>query len=148
MPPIDYLTIYTDIPIRPVRRNREIKMTKVVYTIVSGDDSSKPERLLTIREVSAWLNIGESTLLKLRKSLILPAVPFLKRVMYDPAVVRAYIATFYPDYLRTGEDRPVAESQVTPGLGSPGVPPAPPCGPSRPEAPLRQRLRRNEVSLG
>ncbi len=71
-------------------------MTRLANSIVAGDVSIKIpplyERLLTIQQVCAWLNIGPTTLHKLRKACLLLPVPIENRVLYDPEDVRAYIA--------------------------------------------------------
>lgn len=51
------------------------------------------EPLISIREVCEWLGIGESTLMKLRKNKLLKPVRIEGRVLYDPAAVRAYLAS-------------------------------------------------------
>lgn len=51
------------------------------------------EPLMSIREVCEWLNIGETTLRKLKKQKRLIPVKIGRRVLYEPAKVRAYLVT-------------------------------------------------------
>lgn len=64
-----------------------------MYSIVSGDNSTEIEPLMTIQEVCDWLGVCDSTLLRLRKEKLLePAISDGALVRYLPSDVRAYLA--------------------------------------------------------
>jgi predicted DNA-binding transcriptional regulator AlpA len=64
-----------------------------MYSIVSGDNSTEIEPLMTIQEVCDWLGVCDSTLMRLRtEELLLPTISDGGLVRYLPSDVRAYLA--------------------------------------------------------
>jgi len=66
-------------------------MTTLGYQLVSGAQNTADEPLLSIRQVCDWLGICDTTLMKLRKKLLLIPVPITGSVRFRPADVRAYL---------------------------------------------------------
>jgi predicted DNA-binding transcriptional regulator AlpA len=66
-------------------------MTTLGYQLVSGVQNPADEPLLTIRQVCDWLGICDTTLMKIRKKLLLIPAPITGAVRFRPADVRAYI---------------------------------------------------------
>ena len=88
-------------------------MTTFSNKLASGTMELGDEPLLTITEVCDWLNICETTLMKLRKRKLLIPVPIEGSVRFRPADVRALIAGAQEEERAKGNSGPTASGPCT-----------------------------------